>query len=346
MMHTAPPWTDKRETNAPGKGLAIVVNANAKRGGRRIAVQIAQRLPGARVRLTKSVQEIERWLKALDRPRCILAAGGDGSAIALVNALEHVTPKDQPLPIIGLLPLGTGNGWARALKAPKLDRCLRILSEESGALPTRSFGVFDVDGILAHFAGSGWDAMILDDYKQQLNESKGPARIFTKSVYGYVAATLLRTAPKVAIYGNPHLIIENLGDEVFTVSGDGKLLKVHDAGRGSVIYDGPCGVSSVGTVPEFGYGFKAFPFGERMLGYMNVRVYDRTAVPAVLSIPQLWKGTHPLRGMHDWFVTAARMTYSRPMPLQVGGDAHGARQTVEYRMSPRRVELLDWRRLI
>ena len=333
---------------ASGRGLAIVVNANAKRGGRRIAVQLAQRLSGAKVRLTKTPQEIERWLRSLDHPKCILAAGGDGSAVALVNALDHVIPKTDPIPVLGLIPLGTGNGWARSLGAPKLDRCLRELAAHPYAepLPTRSYGLFECDGTLAHFAGSGWDAMILDDYKTQLDESKGPARLFTKSVYGYVTACLVRTTPKVVLYGNPHLMIENLGDEVYTVSGDGKLLKVHEATRGSIIYDGPSGVSSVGTCPQFGYGFRAFPFAERLPGYMNVRVYDRNALAAVASIPRLWKGAHPLRGMHDWFATHVRMTYSRPMPLQIGGDAHGLRRTVEYKISPRRLEMLDWRRMV
>lgn len=329
-----------------GRGLAIVVNANAKRGGRRVAVQIAQRLPAANVRLTRSIEEIERWLRSLQNPRCVLAAGGDGSIVALVNALHHVTPPGVAFPPLGILPLGTGNGWANAIRAPKLDRCLRILETAPERLPMRTFGVFEADGTLAHFAGSGWDAMILEDYKQQLNESKGPARIFTKSIYGYVTACLLRTTPKVVLLGNPHLIIENLGDEVYTVSGDGKLLRVHAASRGTVLYDGPSGVASVGTSSEFGYGFKAFPFAERLPGFMNVRVYDRKGIPAVMNIPRLWAGTHPLAGMHDWFATAIRMTFSRPVPLQVGGDAHGVHQTVEYRISPRQVAMLDWRRLI
>jgi diacylglycerol kinase family enzyme len=330
----------------PGAGLAIVVNANAKRGGRRIAVQIAQRLTGARVRLTKSIKDLESFLRLMDRPRCVLAAGGDGSVVALLNALHHVVPKGEPFPLIGILPLGTGNGWARSIAAPKLDRCLRILAETNGAFPSRRFGVFEVDGALAHFAGSGWDAMILEDYKKQLEESKGPAKHVSKSVYGYVAACLFRTTPKVILYGNPHLLIENLGDAVYTVSADGKLLEVHGAKKGSVIYDGPSGAASVGTCPQFGYGFRAFPFAERLPGYMNVRVYDRTAVPAVANIPNLWKGKHPMRGMHDWFATHVRMTFSRPTPLQVGGDAHGPKRTVEYRVSERKVDLLDWRRLI
>ena len=118
-----------------GKGLYILVNANAKRGGRRIAVQIARAMPGATVRLTRSIQEVEGWLRTIlangtngSSIRCILSAGGDGSAVALLNALDRVVPKGEPFPCVGALPLGTGNAWAHALGARKLDACVRALA--------------------------------------------------------------------------------------------------------------------------------------------------------------------------------------------------------------------------
>ena len=82
-------------------------------------------------------------------------------------------------------------------------------------MPTRRCSLIEVEDTLAHFAGSGWDATILEDYKRQLTASKGPGRHLSKSVYGYLSATLLRTAPKVAVFGNPHVVIENLGHEVY-----------------------------------------------------------------------------------------------------------------------------------
>jgi diacylglycerol kinase family enzyme len=326
--------------------LAILVNANAKRGGRRVAVQIARALPGASVRLTRTAQEVDSWLRTLQAPRAVLAAGGDGTAVALVNALARVTPDGQPLPALGLLPLGTGNGWAHSLGAPKLHRCLALLAGATGPLPSRLYTLVDVDGTLAHFAGTGWDAMILDDYKKQLGASKGPGRHISKSVYGYISATLLRTLPRVAVHGNPHVIIENLGDAVFELGPDGTPRRMEGIARGAVLYDGQVGITSVGTCPEFGYRFKAFPFAERMPGYISVRAYGRGAFVALASIQGLWKGVHPMSGMHDWLATHVRMTFSRPVPLQIGGDACGMRRTVEYRAAGRAIRMMDWRRLM
>jgi hypothetical protein len=328
-----------------GNGLAILINAHAKRGGRRVAAQIARVLPGANVRLTRSAGEIDAWLRTLPPTRAVLAAGGDGTAVALVNALDRVTPSASPLPVMGVLPLGTGNAWAHALGAPKLHRCLQLLANEGGALPTREFGLIEVDGTLSHFAGSGWDAMILDDYKRQLASSRGPGRRLSKSVYGYLVAALVRTTPKVLLFGNPHLVIENLGDEVYRASEGGRPQLLHEVRRGSVLYDGPAGAASVGTCPEYGYRFKAFPLAERMPGFINVRVYARGFIDALTAIPRLWRGEHPIAGMHDWFATGVRMTFSRPVPLQVAGDAHGTRKSIEYRAAPRSVKMADWRRI-
>jgi hypothetical protein len=127
------------------------------------------------------------------------------------------------------------------------------------------------------------------------------------------------------------------------MTADEKLLKIHGMKLGSVLYDGPMSVAGCSTSPDLGYRFRAYPFAERFPGKMNVRVYDEGTVAAMFAIPSIWRGQHPLKGMHDWFATAVRMTFSRPVPLQIGGDAIGLRQTAEFRLSERRIDVLDWR---
>jgi diacylglycerol kinase family enzyme len=330
---------------APGDGLFILVNANAKRGGRRVAVQLSQALPGARVRLTRSIGEIEGWLRSIlseaRPPRCVLSAGGDGSAVALLNALDRVVPADQPLPPVGALPLGTGNAWAHSLGARKLDLCVRALGRHPGPLPTRRYSLFECDGVLTFFGGCGWDAQILDDFRLQVEQS--PSRRLAKSVFGYLSAMLTRTVPKTIMNGRPHVTIENLGDEVYVMDEGQRLHKLEGARRGTILYEGMASVAGAATCPEFGYGFKAYPFAERLLDWLNIRIYDRAALAAVSDIPKLWRGAHPLQGMHDWFASDVRMTFSRPVPLQIGGEAIGKRLTVEFRRSARKVDALDWR---
>lgn len=324
-----------------GKGLHVLVNANAKRGGRRIAVQIARAIPGASVRLTRKIPEVDGWLRTIHEPRCILSAGGDGTAVTLLNALDRVIPKGAPFPPVGALPLGTGNAWAHALGARKLDDCVRALARHDGPVPTKRYGLLACDGVLTFFAGCGWDAQVLDDYRLQLEAS--PSSRIAKSVGGYVTAMLFRTAPKTVLYGRPHVIVENLGDHVYTMTGDRRLARIDGVSRGAILYEGMASVAGAATCPEFGYGFRAYPFAERLLGYMNVRIYDQAALTAIRDVPKLWRGEHPLRGMSDWFAKEIRMTFSRPMSLEIGGEAVGSRLTVEYKSSDRMVDALDWR---
>ena len=329
-----------------GDGLAILVNANAKRGGRRIAAQLAREFPRAHVKLTKSIGEIEAWLASLKAPTAILAAGGDGTSVALLNAMQHFYPENVPFPTIGILPLGTGNAWARCTGARKLGTAVRSLQRaKTFPLPTRRFGLVEVEGGLATFVGSGWDAQVLNDYKNQLDQSRGLGKPVAKSVYGYLSAMLFRTAPKTILFGRPHLLIENLGDEVYTVTPSGRVVPLEGAKHGTVLYDGPMSVCGAASVPEYGYGFRAYPFAERFLGMLNARVYDRAALAAIKDIPKIWRGQHPLKGMRDWFTSGVRMTFSRPMPLQIAGDAVGNRLSVEYRIAKRQVEVIDFRSL-
>src|SRR5208282_3278018 len=113
------PSISPRAPAGTGAGLAILVNANAKRGGRRVPAQIGRTLPGASVRLTRTADEIGVWLQTLPAPRVVPYGG---------------------TPTVGILPLGTGNGWAHALGAPKLHRCLSLLAQTPGPLPARRCG--------------------------------------------------------------------------------------------------------------------------------------------------------------------------------------------------------------
>jgi diacylglycerol kinase family enzyme len=334
-----------RVPGSQGEGIAILVNANAKRGGRRVAVQLARALPGAGVRLTKHIDEIETWLRNMKgkNMRAVLAAGGDGTAVALLGAMHKVF--GDVMPTVGALPLGTGNAWAHALGAHKLHTCVAALSRTPGPLPTRKYTLLRCDDTVTFFAGTGWDAEVLNDYRAQLASAKGPFKRLNKSVYGYISAMMTRTAPKSILFGNAHVTIENLGGKVYALRDSGAIEHLAHIKKGSILYQGPAGVAGCATCPEYGFRFRAYPHAERFPGLMNVRICDRPATQAIQSLHRIWAGEHPLPGIHDWFAEHIRMTFSRPAPLQIGGEAMGLRQTVEYQVLPTQIDAVDWRGL-
>jgi hypothetical protein len=328
-------------SNAP----LIVVNANAKRGGRRIAAELTSRLPGFRVAITRSIDELDALLRAQAPDVPVFAAGGDGTAISLVNALDRVHPRPAPLPPVGILPLGTGNAWARVSGVSVLDDAVSRLAGHRGPLPTRAFSLARCEGQLTHFCGSGWDAEVLDAYKRQLDHAHGPMKRVAKSVGGYLIAVFRDTVPRSLVNGLPTVRVESLDGEVWLPDASGRIQRLEGITPGQVIYEGPAAVAGAATCPEFGYRFRAYPFAERLLRFLHVRVYGANSAVGAFAIPRLWVGEAKLPQMNDWLMKRVRFTFDRPVAFQSAGDAWGLRQSSVIEADDRLVDVVDWRQV-
>jgi diacylglycerol kinase family enzyme len=322
-----------------GTGLGILVNANAKRGGRRIAAELQRALPGADVVLTKRPEEIDGWLSRLEPKRALFAAGGDGTAIALLNALVRAQRTHE---VVGALPLGTGNAWAHALGAKHLHLCVMALQRWHEPMPSRRYDFLTCEGIATMFAGSGWDAEVLADYQSYVAAGRGAMKRMRKTVFGYMQAMLTKTAPRSLFGTRPTVRIQALGEHAYVRTEHGEIRALHTEERDRM-YEGPVSTLGASTCPEFGFRFRAFPHAERMPGLFNLRLYTRGTLPAVLSMHKLWRGDAWLPGIHDWFSDHVRLTFSRPFALQIAGESVGERSVVEYKSMPSPFRAIDWR---
>ena len=333
--------------------IAALLNGRAKRVTARVERDLRQALPGALVLVSHDFDEARAHADriAADRPDVVLSGGGDGAAVKLLNLLH----ERGPLPIVGVLRLGTGNGWARVSGAPDFTDLLRRLPGLPGELPTQTFDLVEVDGQLCHFAGVGWDARILNDYARNLDKrgsqllGSRAATWLNKSALGYVYSTLRISVPELVReqrrHGPARVLLENLEGTAWELDRRGKPLPILDADGGAParkLYEGPVSVGAASGTPEWGYGFKAFPFARAKPGTINLRIYDRPVLEAVRNAVSLWTGAFPQPGMSDFFVQRARMRFSRPMPFQIGGDPVGFREEITFAVAPERVRLVDW----
>jgi diacylglycerol kinase family enzyme len=277
-----------------------------------------------------------------------VSAGGDGTIVALLNAMRS-TVRDNAEPAIpaalGLLPLGTGNGWARVTGAPRwragLER-LGHLNGRGGALPLRRFDLVEVCGTVTHVAGTGWDAELIDDFHAQMT---GPGILpsrMRKGLAGYLQGLFTRTIPRHLFGPEVEVEVTNTGDDAFTVDDEGRPIRLPGGEHGAVIYRGPMSVCGAATTAEWGFGFRAFPFAGLMPRKFCLRIYGGSAVEATLRMRSLWRGAHPIPKMYDWFLTRCKVAFSRPVPFQIGGDRLGHRTEVEYSIAPEQVDVLDW----
>ncbi|WIG93827.1 diacylglycerol kinase family protein [Myxococcus sp. SDU36] len=326
--------------------IAVLVNLRARRGSEGMGGLVQRFLPRARVALTRSLDEARAWISDTLRPNppaLLLAGGGDGTITGLLNELRTA---GVALPAIGVLPMGTGNAWARVTGAPRPAEALKQIAAVGERLPPlRPFALVRVEGKVAPFAGTGWDAEMIQDFKNQLAAS-GPLRGTQAGLRGYLGAMFTRTVPRhVFGEGNPMVSVYNLGDPALTVDARGSVLPVPHGDKGALLYRGPAGVAGAATTPEWGFGFKAFPFAEAVPHRLSVRVYGAGVLEATRNMFRLWRGEHPLPQMHDWFVQRLRMDFDREVPFQMGGDVIGMRRSLEFDLAEESVQLVDWRQL-
>jgi diacylglycerol kinase family enzyme len=335
-------------THSPGVNIDIVVNRHARRGSAAVAEACARALPEARVFLSSSTEESARFVRQHDsgRSSLLVSAGGDGTALGMVNAR-----RTQVL-TLGLLPLGTGNGWAGSSNAPRwregVER-LGLLHKSGQPAPLSRYRLVEIlgengAGLLAHFAGTGWDAEIINDFRAQKDGLGVLPRAWRRGVAGYLQGVFTRAVPRHLRSAAPEVEVTNLGSPALCVDDAGNAVPLAGGEAGQVIYRGPANVCGVGTQENWGFGFRAFPSARLRDDRFCLRVYGGSAAEAVVRMGRLWRG-EPVAKMHSFLVDRIRCTFSRPVPFQAGGDPLGERQEVEYRLATETVDVLDWARL-
>ncbi|MCC6557223.1 MAG: diacylglycerol kinase [Polyangiaceae bacterium] len=333
--------------------IAVLVNLRARRGSERIARACRAALPSARILASRSLREVQTFARSLSDapPELIISAGGDGTALALLNAMRRPAAEAGGSltggAALGLLPLGTGNGWARATGAPRWRLALAVLGHLArrrfAPLPRRRFDLIDVGGTLCPFAGTGWDAELIDDFNAQKTGFGVLPERYRQGVAGYLQGMILRTIPRHLVHRERvEVEVTNTGDDALTIDEEGRPVPLPGGEHGKVLYRGPVSICAAGTTPEWGFGFRAFPFAGVVPRRFHLRVYAATALEATLHSTGLWRGAHPVPKMHDWLLTRARAVFSRAVPFQVGGDRAGHRESVDYAIAPEQVDVLDW----
>ncbi len=327
--------------------IAVVVNLKARHGSEAIGRMVRDLLPRARLTVTRSLDDVRRWIDrdlAPNPPALLLSGGGDGTAVALINELRS---RQVDVARLGVLRLGTGNGWANVTGAPRPEQAIaRIAALAGREPPTRRFALVETDGRIAPFLGTGWDAEIVSDFKAQQASSLASGLKVNDGLFGYLKGMFTRTIPRQMFGSGPATVtVTNLGEDALTVDERGQIVPMRDGGRGQVLYRGPASVAAAGTTEEFGFGFRAFPFAHAAPGRLSARVYSGKVFEATRNMFKLWRGQHPMPNMHDFFLTHGRMDFDREVPFQMGGDLAAPRTSFEFRVAADPVELVDWTQL-
>ena len=129
--------------------------------------------PGAELRVTRKEGDARRLARQalVEGTGLIVAAGGDGTLNEVVNGLSEDFGKAR----LGLLPLGTGNDFARSIGVPAdLDAALDVLREER--VRTVDVGRATFGGESRHFinmAAGGFSGQV-SEKADEVKERWGP----------------------------------------------------------------------------------------------------------------------------------------------------------------------------
>ena len=340
--------------------MVLLLNDNARRVTRRVKRRFDRMLPQIPTYSSSSLDEARNQLRAaMDQGvQRIVCGGGDGTIVQLLNMVrEYVDEKNAQLqqvsadvrqqwdrvsfPKIGILKLGTGNGWAFDVRSRKPLEALRRMLEEVD-LPTRRFSLLEAENRLFHFSGMGYDAAVLNDYylfKQRFGQ--GLLAPWFKGIAGYITALLLKSAPENLLCEPPTMRVVNGDSPVFAVDEDGAPHEL-PVGPGDVVYEGPVTVTGAGTTTSYGYGFRAFPFADTLEGYFNFRIISARVLECLSHAPSIFRGTYRAPSFQDFLARDLRLQFDRPMPYQIGGDSQGYRERLDYRIADVAVDVYDF----
>jgi diacylglycerol kinase (ATP) len=270
--------------------MLVIVNPAAGRGAAaRLAAGIESRLRGLglEVRLQQSTAPghirdlVANALAAGERQ--VVVAGGDGSLNEAVNGfVDHAEP-DQAL---GLIPIGTGNDFAKVLGTPRRwqDACDRLLrpamrSIDAGCCNGRWF----VNGV-----GVGLDARVA------------------------LAATRVRglSGPVTYAVGLLQVLIGHRHNP-------GAVIR-HDGG----VYAGPVSIAAAMNGRTIGGMFPVAPLADPADGRLCLVIGGDLSRSAILRLlPALLRGRHLGRpGVMHAETRRVEMRFDEPVPLQIDGE--------------------------
>ncbi len=239
----------------------------------------------------------------------IIIAGGDGSLGEAINGLARTVSDGEPLPVLGILPMGTANDLAYALKIPfDLNQAARIIA--TGHVRPMDLGQAND----LYFINNS--ALGLEPYISVIQARIG----WIKGMARYLVAAILGILDRPAWYGR--------------IEWDG----------GS--FDGPLSLVYVGNGPRSGGVFYMAPHADPFDGKLTLVYGYRSSRRAMLAL--LPKTMKPMQGSYvespgirEIHVSWLKIHLENPTPAHTDGEVFtNGIQDIEYRIQPGRIRIL------
>lgn len=230
---------------------------------------------------------------ARDGYETVVAAGGDGTVNAVVNGLMRAAAEGIATPVLGVLPLGTGNVFAFNMNIPRgWKPACRVIRDGL----TRSIDVghareieSDAGRYFLLMAGIGFDAKVIENTSLRLK--------FVLRDFAYVLKTLQN-------------VVLHQGTQLTLRFQDGKVY----ANEGWLVM--------VGNAASYAWDIKVTSHAQLDDGMLDVCVMPFTnKLVSIQQAMQILTGQHIERGIaHYWKTAGVCIESEPPVPVQLDGD--------------------------
>jgi YegS/Rv2252/BmrU family lipid kinase len=232
----------------------------------------------------------------------VLAVGGDGTVNEVTRGLIGSTAA------LGIVPVGSGNGLARALRIP-LHPGAALCSLEAGVRRRMDVGFLN-DRPFLNLSGIGFDAVVSQAFHER---GRNGGR---RGILGYVLLSLR----ELRAYRAPRLVVE----------------------AGSERLDLTAFVVAFANGPQYGSGAVINPGGKLDDGKLEVVVFESGPLwRTMVAAPRLFfGGLERTPGYRRLVGPVATVTATAPAAVHCDGDPVGAACRLEVRLRPRALEIL------
>lgn len=295
--------------------LAIIYNPAAGRG-RISRAQLQRRLEAAAgqtefeiaaTSASQSARELAE-IAVKNGAKVVVAAGGDGTLGAILNAVHGTNAK------LGVLPLGTGNDFARTLGiGADLDGAIATLFGEH--CRTIDIGRAVCSGesrLFVNIAGCGFDALVA----RRINAARThPFWRHWRGVAAYLAASALE--------------LQRLRAARLRLKLDGELMDTRAL------------LCAVANAQSYGGGMKVAPNAQLDDGLFDICVIkEATRLEFARAFPGVFKGSHVHHPRVEMFrARHVEIWCDRDWPVLVDGELVGA-PPITFEIVPKAVEIM------
>ena len=323
------------------KKLVVLINVRAGKASSKAKKMISSLMSDSKIFESHSLEESEKFSMLIIKKGYpfVIIAGGDGSITTTINYLlkaQKLFKKYNFFPVIGTLPLGSGNSISQYLGlSGDLKSNIKLIYKMIEKEKIKYLEMIEGNKLFFPFAGFGYDSLLLMDYYWIKNISF----IKIKGIIAYFLAAILRTIPReIFCKREMKVVIINKGNG-FKIAG--KKNEMQKIAVDKILFEGNCKMVSAGTIPFYGYRLKALPFASLLPGKFHLRIVTGKYYKILYNLRSLWSGTFFPDYIHDFLVEDVLVKVSPVMPFQISGENYGEIKEIEMKISSIKIPFLS-----